>query len=123
MDIFHYDIVGNLQIRMSKVPDGFDSGFDKTICDLRRLRLRNRKSCNLHLVILNELFQVLNSSNLHPADHQAHQARIHIEHSLDYKAPAFKVCVICNGLSQVSRTDDNQVMLPVYPKNPRYLTI
>ena len=98
---------------MGKIPDGLDPCPDQTVCDLRRFGLGDRKGRDLHLVVHNELLQIVNAADLHSAHHQADEPRVDVEHSLDHEAAFFKVGIIGNGLAQVSGSDDDQVMLPV----------
>ena len=98
---------------MGKVPDRLDSGLYQALCDLRSLGLRDREGCDLHLVIDNKLFKVIDPADFHTTDHETDQPRIGIEHSLDHKSALLKICVIGDGLSKVSGSDDNEVVLSV----------
>ena len=98
---------------MGKIPDCLDSGIHQTVCDLRSFGLWNGKRRHLNIIVLDELLQVVNAPDFNTADYQADESRIDIKHSFDDKTALFKIRVIRNGLSQVSGTNDDQVMLTV----------
>src|SRR5699024_3708526 len=103
---------------MGKVPDGFDTGLYQTVSNFGGLRFRDRKRRNLHIIFYNKGFQILHAPDLNSTHHESDEPGVNIEHPLYDKTALFKISVIGNSLSQISCSDDNNIMLPV---NAQYL--
>ena len=113
MYVLHHHVIRYHQIRMGEIPDCLNSGAHKTVRNLRRLGLRYRQSCNLNVVIPHKLLQIIDTSDLNPSNDEPDKTGINIEHSLDQKAPLLKIRIIGNCLSQITRTDNYNIMLSV----------
>ena len=117
MNILYHNILRNIQIQMGKVPDSFNSRIDQSVSQLRSFCFRNGQCCHLNIIIFDKLLQIIHSADLNSAYHKPDQSRVNVKHAFDHKTALFKICIICNGLSQVSGTNDDQVMLTVNSKD------
>ena len=104
---------------MGKIPDRLDPAFHKTIRYCCSSVLRNRQNTDINIIYLNELLKFFHRSDRYLPYHFACQIRIRIKQPLDQKTSAFKIHIIGDRLSEMSRTDDDQ---PVCLIQSEYLT-
>ena len=117
MYVFYYYIIRHYQICVCKIPDSLNTGFDQTVSDLRSLCLWNGKCCDLDIIFFDESFQIIHRTDLNAADHQSDQLWIDIKHSSDNKSSPLKIRIIGNGLSQITCTNDDHIVLTVNSKD------
>ena len=102
---------------MGEIPDCLDSCCYQTIRNLGSLCLWYGKSRDLDLILFYKAFQIVHGPDFNPADHQTDQLGIDIKHPFDHKTSPFKICIIGDCLSQISGSDDDQIVLLVDSQN------
>ena len=110
MHIFHQNIIGNLQIHMTEVPDTFHTPFCQIMSNFHSLRTRQCQNGNVHVVVFHIFLHFVHIVNFHAADGHANQTGIDIKNCFDDKTAFFKIGIIDQRLTDVAAADDDHVV-------------
>ena len=108
MYIFYLNIVRNVKINMSKVPNSLNSALNKLVSHRNSLFLGNCQNSDLYAVLFDKCLHLIHRPYFYVPYLSAVKIRITVKCSLKYKASSGKIGVTGNCRAKVSCTYNNQ---------------
>ena len=110
------------QFYVGKIPKAVDTEGDQLICQRLRDALRNGQHRYLGMIRRNITLQVVHGTDLYTADMRVDQLGGDIKSGIDLKTDFLEIKVLHQGVTEVTRADNDQAVTDVDAENVTDLT-
>ena len=123
MYILQHRIRREMKIGGRKIPECPDPIGNKLCSNLRRILPRDRQRGNIHSVVAYKIGQLLHGPDLEPPHLLPQLPRINVKNAAYQKSPSLKIRVICQRLTEIPGSDNDDSVFLIQSQNSSDLRI